>query len=54
MIDSEDLFFLYRGNLSTHMKGPLWNLCFVVKLCFQMSQSFQEISLLEIFLLTQK
>ena len=54
MIESEDLFFIYRGDLSTHMKGSLWNFCFVVKLCVQMNQSVQEISILEIFLLTQK
>ena len=54
MIFPEDLFFIYRGNLSTHMKGSLWNFCFVVKLCVQMIQSVQEISLLKIFLLTQK
>ena len=53
VIDSEDLFFIYRGNLSTNMKGSLWNFCFEVKLCAQMKQSVQKISLLEIFLLTK-
>ena len=54
MISSENLFFIYRENLSTHMKESLRNFCFVVKLCVQMNQNVQEISLLEIFLLTQK
>ena len=54
MIDSEDLFFIYRKNFSTNMKGYLWNFCFEVKFCVQMNQSAQEISLLENLLLTQK
>ena len=39
MIHPEDLFFTYRWNLSTKMKGSLLNFCFVVKLCVQMKQS---------------
>ena len=50
MIDSEDSFFIYRRTFSTKMKGSQWNFSFVVKICVQMNQSVQEISLLEIFL----
>ena len=46
MIDSEDLFFIYRGSPSTNMKESQWNFCFEVKLCVQMNQSVQEISFL--------
>ena len=54
MIDSENLIFIYRENLSAHRKTSLWNFCFVVNFCVQMNQSVQEIFLLEIFLSTQK
>ena len=54
MIDSKNLFFIYRENLSTHMKGSLWKFCSVVKLCVQMNQSVQEISFRDFFIDTKR
>ena len=54
MSDSKDLFYICRGNLSTNMKGSLWNFSAVLKLCVQMNQSVQEISLLRDFFIDTK
>ena len=47
MIDSEGLFFMYRGKLSTDMERYLWSFCF-------RGQSVQEISLLNYEVVWQK